>query len=55
VGAIVVAISVGLLAIGVVGLLTVFSAVAVASLKVVSAAHEGGTWLADHLYRRWTR
>lgn len=51
-GAIVVAMSVGLLAVGLAGLLTVFSAIAVAGLKVLNAAHEGGTWLANHLHRR---
>lgn len=54
VGAIVVAI-VGLLAVAVAGLLTAFCAVAVAGLKVLNAAHEGSTWLADRLYRRRIR
>lgn len=52
--AIVVAICVGLLALGLAGLLTVFSVVAVAGVRVLTAAHEGGTWLLGHLFRRRT-
>lgn len=51
----IVAMSVGLVAVAVVGLLTVLSTIAIAGLKVVSAVHAGGTWVADHLHRRWTR
>lgn len=50
--AIVVAICVGLLAVGMVGLLIAFSTVALAGLKVLNAAHDGGTWLFGYLFRR---
>jgi hypothetical protein len=51
-GAIVVAILVGLLAVGLVGLIVVFSALAIAGLKAMNAAHDGGTWFAERFRRR---
>lgn len=49
--AIVVAICVGLLAVGAACLLIAFCTVALAGLKVLNAAHESGTWLFDQVFR----
>ncbi len=49
--AIVVAIVVGLVAVGLVSALVVFSALTVAGLKAINVAHEGGTWLTDRIRR----
>lgn len=51
-GAIVVAMLVGLFAIGLVAALVVLSTLAIAGLKAVTVAHDGGTWLANHWHRR---
>lgn len=44
-GAILVAIAVGLLAVGLVVGVVIFASVALAALKAVNAAHFGGSWL----------
>ncbi|GAB3295012.1 hypothetical protein [Parasphingorhabdus pacifica] len=54
-GAIVVAIFVGLLAVGLVAGLVVFSALALAGLRAVNAAHDGGTWFSNRLQQRRVR
>ncbi len=51
-GAIVVAIMVGLVAVGLVIGLVVASAFAIAGLKAVNAAHDGGAWLANRRQQR---
>jgi hypothetical protein len=53
-GAIVVAICVGLLAIVLVALLIAFAAVALMGLKGLISVHEGGSRLVSR-FRRWTR
>lgn len=51
-GAIVVAIFVGLVAVGLVAGLLVLSVLAIAGLKAINAAHDGSTWVSDRLQRR---
>ncbi|MBA8826979.1 Flp pilus assembly pilin Flp [Saccharopolyspora lacisalsi] len=51
-GAIVVAMLVGLFAIGLVAALVVLSTFVIAGLKAVTAAHDGSRWLVDHRHRR---
>ena len=51
-GAIVVAILVGLAAVGLVCGIIVLSAVALAGMKVVNAAHDGRGWLVNRRSRR---
>ncbi|MGP4015361.1 hypothetical protein [Saccharopolyspora sp. 5N708] len=50
-GAIVVAIVVGLVAVGLVVALVIFSALALAGLKVVNAAHESRSWFVNRRRR----
>jgi hypothetical protein len=54
-GAIVVAVLVGLVAVGLVSGLIIFSALAVVGLKAVNAAHDSGTWVVDRVQRRRAR
>lgn len=51
-GAIVVAMFVGLVAIGLVAGIVIFSALAVVGLKAVNAAHESRGWFVERLQRR---
>jgi hypothetical protein len=51
-GAIVVAIAVGLVAVGLVVGLVVLSAFALAGLKVMNAAHDGRSWFIDRWQQR---
>lgn len=44
-GAIVVAMTTGLVALGIVAAIIALAALALAGIKVISAAHESGTWL----------
>ncbi|MGW1676835.1 hypothetical protein [Saccharopolyspora sp. NPDC002376] len=50
-GAIVVAMFVGLVAVGLVVGLVIFSALAIAGLKAVNAAHEGRSWFVNRRQR----
>ncbi|MDA3625067.1 hypothetical protein [Saccharopolyspora oryzae] len=50
-GAIVVAMFVGLVAVGLVVGIVVFSALALAGLKAVNAAHEGRSWFVNRRQR----
>lgn len=50
-GAIVVAMVVGLVAVGLVVGLVIFSALAVAGLKAVNAAHESRSWFVNRRHR----
>jgi hypothetical protein len=54
-GAIVVAILIALCAVGLVGLIIVFSALAIAGLKALNAAHDSGTWFVNRLQQRHSR
>lgn len=51
-GAIVVAIMVGLVAVGLVFGIIALSAVVLAGMKVVNAAHDGRGWFVNHRSRR---
>lgn len=51
-GAIVVTMLIGLFAVSLVAALIVLSALAVAGVKAVTAAHDGGNWLVEHWPRR---
>ncbi|RCW46731.1 hypothetical protein DFQ14_10167 [Halopolyspora algeriensis] len=53
-GAIVVAIMVGLFAVGLVAALAVMSAFVVVGLKAINVVHDGSNWLIDHWHRRPT-
>lgn len=50
-GAIVVAIAAGVLAVGLVVGIVAMSAVVLGGTKVLSAFHDGGTWFANRLHR----
>jgi TRAP-type uncharacterized transport system fused permease subunit len=50
--AIVVAIAVGVVAVGLVVGVVALSALVLGGTKVVSAVHDGGTWFANRLHRR---
>ncbi|MBE9375023.1 hypothetical protein IQ251_11280 [Saccharopolyspora sp. HNM0983] len=54
-GAIVVAMTAGLVAIGLVAGIVALAALALAGIKVVSAAHESGSWLMNRPHRQRTR
>lgn len=54
-GAIVVAIVVGLVAVGLVIAVVVLASLALAGLKVVNAAHDGGSWLVNKRQQWRTR
>ncbi|GAB2746743.1 hypothetical protein GCM10027174_20960 [Salinifilum aidingensis] len=50
--AIVTALAVGAIALGLVASIVVFAVLALAGLKAVNAAHEGRTWFVDHIRHR---
>lgn len=50
-GAIVVAMVVGLVAVGLVVAIVIFSALALAGMKAVNAAHEGRSWFVNRRRR----
>lgn len=54
-GAIVVAIMVGLFAVGLVTALVVMSALVIAGLKAINVVHDGSNRLIGHWHRRATR
>ena len=51
-GAIVVAITVGLIAVSLVAAMIILSAMVLFGLKAVNAAHDSGTWMTNRLQRR---
>lgn len=51
-GAIVVAIAIGVIAVGLVVGVVVLSALVLGGTKIVSAAHDGGMWFANRRYRQ---
>ncbi|GAA3363292.1 MULTISPECIES: hypothetical protein [Saccharopolyspora] len=51
-GAIVVAIIVGLVAVGLVAAVLVFSALGIAGTKAINAVHDGGQWWVNRRARR---
>lgn len=53
-GAIVVAIMVGLFAVGLVAALVIMSALVIAGLKAINVAHDSSSWLINHWHRRPT-
>lgn len=53
-GAIVVAMLVGLFAVGLVAALVVMSTIAIAGARVINAAHDGSNWLVERWHGRPT-